>query len=53
MAIKEFYPTWEEIEKCTDIKALIIKECIKELSPKHSCFTYFRVTYEKIINDLS
>ncbi len=53
MTNKEFYPTWEEIEKCTDIKALIIKECIKELSPRLFPETYYRDTYNKIISYIS
>ena len=47
------YPTWEEIEERTDTDALIIKECIIELSPRIFSWTYFKDTYNRIIDGIT
>ncbi len=52
MMTKTIAPTWDEIEKRTDIDALIIKKCIKELrySWQFDC-CYLDDIYKQITND--
>ncbi len=46
-------PTWEKIEKRTDVDAKIIKKCISELTFSWKfTYCYLDDIYKKITNDL-